>query len=746
MKQHTSKFQKILACMLIVTLLCILCSCSKQSTGTWQQVAKKDEFGDEIKDATYCSIDAEGTFSKPDVTEGKLQATVCAAKDAVWIVLHEDVNSVVTNTAEETVHYTVSIKNDAGEVYQFDGRMGTESEKISFGLLWDWDFNTDECIQLLTHLCGNGSLKFSIVNENNKLIKYNFTIPCDQRADGVTALAAQWYVKAEEYLSIENFDRAEMLFGLLGKYKDSSDRVLGVQYARAESWLSSNEYDKAEEAFTALGSYKDAAKRVLDVQEARNADAYAEAEKLLTNKNYDRAEEAFMALGDYRDAAQRVLDVQEARNADKYAKAEALLAEKNYDAAENAFAALEDYSDSAQRVVDVQNARNAEKYTAAEALLTEKNYDAAEKAFAALGDYSDSVQRVVDVQNARNAERYAVAEALLVEKNYDAAEKAFIALGEYNDSATRAISVREIQYNEAVALKESERYEEAIEAFIALNGYMDSAVQIQESYYLQARLLASNGDYIKAYAIYRKIYGYKDVENLLINNDKLAAIAADIAAREAKYAIGNYVNFGSYEQDGNTSNGQEPVIWYVLDKRGSNVLLLSKYGLDAMPYNTQKATITWEECSLRHWLNSDFLNTAFTEEDQAAILLTNVDNSAEQGYSEWSTTGGKNTQDKIFLLSYAEARQYFNISEHMNIQSRIEPTAFAVKNGASTALAYRTEDDKASGWWWLRSPGYAQNRAAYVEGDGSLSNFVGMDDDSACVRPVLWIDLDALFF
>ena len=61
-------------------------------------------------------------------------------------------------------------------------------------------------------------------------------------------------------------------------------------------------------------------------------------------------------------------------------------------------------------------------------------------------------------------------------------------------------------------------------------------------------------------------------------------------------------------------------------------MLISRYALDVKPYNTQRVDITWEQCTLRAWLNNDFINTAFTTDEQAAILLTNVDNSVAQLY------------------------------------------------------------------------------------------------------------------
>ena len=158
-------------------------------------------------------------------------------------------------------------------------------------------------------------------------------------------------------------------------------------------------------------------------------------------------------------------------------------------------------------------------------------------------------------------------------------------------------------------------------------------------------------------------------------------------------------------------------------------------------------SVTWEECTLRTWLNGTFMNKAFTANEQTGILLTNVDNSSSQGYSRWSTSGGNNTQDKIFLLSYAEANQYLDVTygDSKNMKSRVAPTAYAKKQEAYTYGSYKTADGDVTGWWWLRSPGRGQSSAAYVGFDGSLRDY-NVLLDSACVRPALWINLESGIF
>ena len=222
--------------------------------------------------------------------------------------------------------------------------------------------------------------------------------------------------------------------------------------------------------------------------------------------------------------------------------------------------------------------------------------------------------------------------------------------------------------------------------------------------------------------------------------------APQTEAEPAGVQAGDIVTFGRYPQTAE-GTGQTPIEWIVMEVKDGKALVISKYGLDQVPYNSVDADVTWEACSLRAWLNSDFLNAAFSDEEQTAIPVTDVDNSATQGYSDWKTNGGNDTQDQIFLLSYADANRYFGVtySDSNNIRARVQPTSYAIRQGAYTSFNNRTVNAATSGYWWLRSPGFSQHIAALVSDFGSLG-FSFVDYKLACVRPALWIDLDSEIF
>lgn len=321
---------------------------------------------------------------------------------------------------------------------------------------------------------------------------------------------------------------------------------------------------------------------------------------------------------------------------------------------------------------------------------------------------------------------------------YGEAIAVFAELGDYSDAAQQ---LSETRYQQATKLRAFGKYDEAIALFAELGNYYDAAAQVTETKYQKATNLNAFGKYDEAYAIYVTLTGYKDVDKLLAEDDNMIA-----AARDAKFAVGNYVSFGTYPQT-KAGNDATPIDWLVLARDGDKALLISRYGLDAQPYNTDYTSVTWETCTLRTWLNGTFYNKAFSSAEQAAILTTDVDNSKNQCYSGWSTNGGKNTQDKVFLLSYAEANKYFGVTYNnsSNTKSRVAPTAYAIAQGTGKNSSYKTADGIDAGWWRLRSPGVSRYDAAYVSTDGSLyANRVNVGSGS--VRPALWVNIESPSF
>ena len=218
-------------------------------------------------------------------------------------------------------------------------------------------------------------------------------------------------------------------------------------------------------------------------------------------------------------------------------------------------------------------------------------------------------------------------------------------------------------------------------------------------------------------------------------------------AQRAAIRAGQVVRFGRYPHSASGSDNTM-IEWRVLEVRGNSALLISRYGLDAKPYNEKRAAVTWETCSLRAWLNGDFFRRAFNTQEKNAVALTRVDSSAAQGNRAWRTDGGNATQDRVFLLSCAEAAKYFQTAWRNGDSAiaRVQPTEWAFRHsGAFINSGYRTVDGGGAGWWWLRSPRRNAKCAARVSVDGSLGNS-DVDWEIGCVRPAIWVRLDACGF
>ena len=244
--------------------------------------------------------------------------------------------------------------------------------------------------------------------------------------------------------------------------------------------------------------------------------------------------------------------------------------------------------------------------------------------------------------------------------------------------------------------------------------------------YNKAIALMNAGNVVEAYEALTALDGYKD------SAEKANSIFPQYKAEKLKVAkVGDYVFFGEYEQDNDTSNGKEKIEWLVLEVKDGKVLVISKYALDFALYNTSNDSVTWETCSARKWLNKEFLNAAFSAEEKAMIPTVIVSADKNPNYS---TDPGSATRDKVFLLSISEAEMYFD-----SASARVcKPTAYAVAKGVH---AYNTGNCQ----YWLRSPGRYEKYAACILDMGSVSLY----GDAAisygnAIRPAIWIDLSML--
>ena len=221
------------------------------------------------------------------------------------------------------------------------------------------------------------------------------------------------------------------------------------------------------------------------------------------------------------------------------------------------------------------------------------------------------------------------------------------------------------------------------------------------------------------------------------------------------------IYFGTYQQssDGNDGYNTDPIKWRVLENADGQLFLLSDQNLDVFQYHTEYESVTWEKSTMRSWLNGygasentggdsgtdytsdNFISTAFSEKEQAAIADTEVVNNNNLDYN---TEGGNGTTDKIFLLSIEEANNssYFPNGNDSRISTNTAYVAGGGKIGSSGMY-----DVGEAGRWWLRSPGTDDSHAADVSVIGGVLRYgYNVRYAYGAVRPAFNLDLESVLF
>lgn len=225
-----------------------------------------------------------------------------------------------------------------------------------------------------------------------------------------------------------------------------------------------------------------------------------------------------------------------------------------------------------------------------------------------------------------------------------------------------------------------------------------------------------NGDaYLGKFLAEQKVHNISEIGT----NEKLMLLQNVISNR-----------FGDSFEMGRFSDGK-PIEWIRLITENGKSLLFSKFVLEKRSYHEDEdeKDVTWKDCDLRSYLNQDFLNKVFNDDEQERILKSRVNNTERYKGTSGPVTSDV-TNDKLFLLSIDEVRKY--------LASDAERIGISLTDHLPT-------------FWWLRSPGshsYSASAASVIN-DGSVYTYGLSVDDTSGIRPAFWIknsDLASLIF
>ena len=222
---------------------------------------------------------------------------------------------------------------------------------------------------------------------------------------------------------------------------------------------------------------------------------------------------------------------------------------------------------------------------------------------------------------------------------------------------------------------------------------------------------------------------------------------------------GDIVQMGTYEQDGDAET-EDPICWDVLDKDGDAVLLISHDVIAYQRFSDSRKCVIWEDSEIRTWLNQEFYAEAFDEEEQASIRETTLENLSTVGFAAHVDPSGDvqvresrpDTKDKIFLLSWKEAEQYYgNRLTDASVLGRRPSRAVLQKRKAiftdliieELPAMYPYSRHLPDGTerlpWMLRSTGMKDYTILVIGYEGKWDQ--DYPDSYNGVRPVMWVNV-----
>lgn len=225
--------------------------------------------------------------------------------------------------------------------------------------------------------------------------------------------------------------------------------------------------------------------------------------------------------------------------------------------------------------------------------------------------------------------------------------------------------------------------------------------------YNKAVDLIKQENYIEAYESLKQVDKYKDSQELMqsIESEYLSEKVNSLAPNDT-FTLGSYDN--------------HEIEWIVMSKTNNGVLLLCKNSITNKAYNDEYKAVTWKNCTLRNWLNSDFYNGAFSEHEKKFIKKTFVQtNISCFGYSNSVET----SEDYVFILSKDEFDKY-------NSDVTVGWTCYDF-NGNKVGWWVRTYDDRGSLWSDEVFDVYGFDENGY--------SYHTVHNDEFTVRPAMWL-------
>lgn len=213
-----------------------------------------------------------------------------------------------------------------------------------------------------------------------------------------------------------------------------------------------------------------------------------------------------------------------------------------------------------------------------------------------------------------------------------------------------------------------------------------------------------------------------------------------------KKTVGDIIQFGQYEQDGDVSNGKERIPWYILKKEDSRALLVTKECIELHNFSHKNA-MRWSDSDLRTWLNKDFFDMAFSDKEKEQImetdLITGYDSGGEDTTVYIKSEYEENTIDKVFILDMEENEILSTIESSGIYLTPYVSNKYLSSNNFSAEIVRRVQDNKLY-TSWTRNVNLDHGVKCWErENTGGHINYGYCFRDPTskyAVRPAIWVE------
>lgn len=230
----------------------------------------------------------------------------------------------------------------------------------------------------------------------------------------------------------------------------------------------------------------------------------------------------------------------------------------------------------------------------------------------------------------------------------------------------------------------------AINLYKSISDYKDSDELAMILAYEKGLSYEADAKWKAARAMFKKgaVEGYKDSEVKMVNAQKQILKASKPA---------DFVRYGKCE-------------WQILDIKDGKALLAKRKSFVDKMYHDKSEMVTWSRCSLRKYLNDEFLKETFLTKEIENICDTSVKSVSNKKYG---TSGGEATTDKIFILDEATVNEYDEILKNKKKNMR------------------------------LREPGKEASTTTFFDINGEVVEYgFPVDSNGLYVCPCMWVSIE----